>query len=259
MHSSFRLISRTPLCFIRPSSRIPLTIRTITPSTSTLPCSTRTIRSISTSSIRRDVASTGSLEKEEKKDKDAKEEEKEEEDDDEDKKKEEKPRESKENKESQELEAKDKEIAKLKDAVLRSRADFENLQKTTSRQISTSKDFAIQSFAKDLVSSIDILSLALTSIPPTKLDKSVNPDLTNLWEGVNLTKAELLKVLGRFGVNSFDPTGEKFDPNRHEAMYQAPVPGKEPGTVLECSKVGYMIKDRLLRPAQVGVVLEAST
>jgi len=93
-----------------------------------------------------------------------------------------------------------------------------------------------------------------------------------------LTKREIEKTLARHGVKSFDPTGEMFDPNRHEALYQAPVPGKEPGSVLECQEIGCKsflllikeiradrkrgfwmaldtIKDRLLRPAKVGVVL----
>ena len=73
-----------------------------------------------------------------------------------------------------------------------------------------------------------------------------------------MTSRLLLSTLSTYGVKPFDPTGEKFDPNHHEALYQAPVPGKEPGTVLECQKIGYTIKDRLLRAAQVGVVQDTS-
>lgn len=73
-----------------------------------------------------------------------------------------------------------------------------------------------------------------------------------------MTRQELLKTLAKHGVTQFDPTGEKFDPNKHEALFQAPVEGKEPGTVLECQKMGYMIKSRTLRPAQVGVVQDTS-
>ncbi|GAA5940774.1 mitochondrial nucleotide exchange factor MGE1 [Sporobolomyces koalae] len=146
-----------------------------------------------------------------------------------------------------------KTIAELKDARLRSLADFENLQKISTREKQQAKDFALTSFAKDLVSSIDILHLALKSITAEKLAAST--DLKGLHEGVSLTKREIEKVLARHGVNAFDPTGEQFDPNRHEALYQAPVPGKEPGSVLECQEIGYTIKDRLLRPAKVGVVL----
>lgn len=73
-----------------------------------------------------------------------------------------------------------------------------------------------------------------------------------------MTHRLLLSILFKYHVKSFDPMGEKFDPNRHEAMYQVPISGKEPGTVLECQKAGYMIKDRLLRAAQVGVVQDTS-
>ncbi|SGY61999.1 BQ5605_C007g04637 [Microbotryum silenes-dioicae] len=162
---------------------------------------------------------------------------------------------------TQQLEEKNKIIAELKDARLRTLADYENLQKISTREKAQAKDFALQSFAKDLISSIDILVLALRSLPPTKLDPSqgASKDLIDLHQGVSLTKDSILKTLERNGVKAFDPTGEIFDPNRHEALYQAPVPGKEPGTVLECQEIGYMIKDRLLRPAKVGVVAGKSS
>lgn len=142
------------------------------------------------------------------------------------------------------------------DALLRNMADYENLQKITTREKALAKDFAIQSFARDLISNLDVLALALASVPEAKrTDRETNADLVSLYTGVSLTKAELEKTLKRYGVEPFDPTGEKFDPNRHEAMYQAPIPGKESGTVAECQKQGWLIRDRLLRPAAVGVVL----
>ncbi|GAA6055137.1 hypothetical protein JCM3770_007460 [Rhodotorula araucariae] len=153
------------------------------------------------------------------------------------------------------FEAQKKLLAELKDARLRTLADFENLQKISAREKQQAKDFALQSFAKDLISEIDILNLALRSIPAERVSEAANSDLTGLYEGVGLLKRGLEKVLARHGIVAFDPTGEQFDPNRHEALYQAPVPGKEPGSVLECQEIGYMIKERLLRPAKVGVVL----
>jgi len=81
--------------------------------------------------------------------------------------------------------------------------------------------------------------------------------LKDLWQGVSMTHQGVERTLGRFGITPFDPTGEPFNPSQHEALYQAPVPGKEPGSVLECSKLGFMIKGRVLRAAQVGVVQEA--
>ncbi len=125
------------------------------------------------------------------------------------------------------------------DARLRSLADFENLQKIATREKAQAKDFALTSFAKDLIGSIDILRLALNSVAPEKLTAAdVNKDLKELHEGVSLTKATIEKVLSRHGIKSFDPVGEQFDPNLHEALYQAPVPGKEPGSVLETQELG---------------------
>lgn len=153
------------------------------------------------------------------------------------------------------------------------------------REKQQAKDFALQSFAKDLISSIDIIALALKSIPAERLTATADKDLLDLHQGVTLTKSAIEKVLKRHGVVPFDPVGQQFDPNLHEALYQAPVPGKEPGSVLECQEIGCefgclarpssapkadlcpslllvlvhhstdMIKDRLLRPAKVGVVL----
>jgi molecular chaperone GrpE len=124
------------------------------------------------------------------------------------------------------------------DARLRTLADFENLQKRAAREKQAAKDFALQSFAKDLISEIDVLNLALRSIPEDRVTAADNADLKGLYEGVGLLKRGLEKVLGRHGIVAFDPTGEQFDPNRHEALYQAPVPGKEPGSVLECQEIG---------------------
>lgn len=103
---------------------------------------------------------------------------------------------------------------------------------------------------------MDILTTALKYVPqPIAPD---NKALGSLFSGVEMTKQELLKTFAKHGITQFDPTGEKFDPNRHEALFQAPIPGKEPGTVLECQKTGFMIKSRTLRPAQVGVVQDMS-
>lgn len=123
-------------------------------------------------------------------------------------------------------------------------------------------EFAITKFARDMTSSLDILQLALRSVPeplrkPAPAETSSEDPrkaIAELYSGVELTHKSILDTLKSHGVVSFDPTGEKFNPNEHEAMFQAPVPGKEAGTVLECSKTGFKIKDRILRAAQVGVV-----
>lgn len=163
-------------------------------------------------------------------------------------------------------------------------ADFLNLQRNASREKEQTKDFAITRFAGDLLETVDVLSLALKSVPEDALkapadsvSDAANPSssdpsssassstpktaqayLNELHTGVEMTHRMLLSTLFRYGVKPHDPTGEAFDPNRHEALYQAPVPGKTPGTVIQCQKAGYTIKDRVLRAAQVGVASESS-
>lgn len=152
-------------------------------------------------------------------------------------------------------------------------ADFLNLQRNAAREKEQQRDFAITKFAGDLLETVDVLAMALKSVPPSAVkapssdasssssapsEKSAEAHLYDLHQGVEMTHRLLLQTLFKYHVKPFDPTGEKFDPNRHEALYQAPIPGKEPGTVLECQKIGYTIKDRVLRAAQVGVVQDTS-
>jgi len=139
---------------------------------------------------------------------------------------------------------------------------MENVRQRTRKEVENTAAYAIGKFAKDLLTTTDILSMALAAVPEEyrKEDKdskdpsSPSSHLQNLYTGVDMTRKELLKTLARHGVKSFNPIGEKFDPNMHQALFQAPVPGKEPGTVFQVSKDGYTINDRVLRPAQVGIV-----
>jgi molecular chaperone GrpE len=148
-------------------------------------------------------------------------------------------------------------------------ADFLNLQRNSAREKEQTRDFAITRFAGDLLETVDVLALALKSVPasaydaaaaapaPADGDKPPAAHLAELVRGVELTQRSLLQTLFKYHVKPFDPTGEKFDPNRHEALYQAPVPSATPGSVISCEKTGYMIKERVLRAAQVGVALDA--
>jgi molecular chaperone GrpE len=131
-------------------------------------------------------------------------------------------------------------------------ADAENVRQRSRKEISNAKDFAIQKFAKDLLDSADILQMAIDSVPP--LGESPNKDLKDLYMGVSMTRTELLKTFKRHGMEEFDPMGEPFNPDLHEALFQAVVEGKEPGTVFDVQKKGYTLNGRVLRPAQVGVV-----
>ncbi|KAK0554733.1 GrpE, mitochondrial [Tilletia horrida] len=162
------------------------------------------------------------------------------------------------------LKEKDAKIKELNDSLLYARADLQNMVRRGAEDKANASDYAITKLARDLVSSLDILQIALRSVPDS-LRKASGGDssgdsedprrvLSDLYSGLELTERSLLDMLKSHGVSEFDPTGEKFDPALHEALYQAPVPGKTPGTVLECQKRGYKIKNRVLRAAQVGVV-----
>ncbi|EMD96064.1 hypothetical protein COCC4DRAFT_55586 [Bipolaris maydis ATCC 48331] len=158
----------------------------------------------------------------------------------------------------EQLEKKDKEIVELKDKYLRSVADFRNLQERTKREIQGAKDFAIQRFARDLVESVDNLDRALGTVPEEKL-KSDNTDLIALHDGIKMTDTILINTLKKHGLERFDPSesAEKFDPNVHEAVFQAPQPDKEDGTCFHTQQKGFKLNGRVLRPAKVGVVKNA--
>jgi len=132
---------------------------------------------------------------------------------------------------------------------------MENLRQRTAKEVANTKDYAIQKFAKDLLDTADILAMAIKNVPADELsENSNNIHLKSLHTGVSMTRDELLKTLKRYGIEPYDPLNEKFDPNLHQANFQVPIPGKEPGTVFDVQKMGFMIKGRVLRPAQVGVV-----
>jgi molecular chaperone GrpE len=146
----------------------------------------------------------------------------------------------------------------LQDKYLRSVADFRNLQERTARETKAAKDFAIQRFARDLVESVDNLDRALSTVAPEKL-QGENSDLSAFHEGVKMTDSILINTLKKHGLERFDPseTTEKFDPNVHEAVFQAPQPDKEDGVVFFTQQKGFKLNGRILRPAKVGVVKNA--
>ena len=144
------------------------------------------------------------------------------------------------------------------DKYLRSVADFRNLQERTKREIQSAKDFAIQRFARDLVESVDNLDRALGTVAPEKLQGD-NADLIALHGGIKMTDTILINTLKKHGLERFDPseTGDKFDPNVHEAVFQAPQPDKEDGSCFHTQQKGFKLNGRVLRPAKVGVVKNA--
>lgn len=154
-----------------------------------------------------------------------------------------------------ELEVAKKEVVDLKDKYLRSVADFRNLQERTKREVASSKDFAIQKFAKDLLESIDNLDRALSTVPVSALTPPTeNQELVSLHDGLKMTEKILLGTLEKHGLTRVNPEGEKFNPNLHEATFEVPVEGKEVGSVMHVQSKGWVLNGRTLRAAKVGVV-----
>jgi molecular chaperone GrpE len=141
---------------------------------------------------------------------------------------------------------------------MRSVADFRNLQDRTVREVKSAKDYAIQKFAKDLVDSVDNLDRALAQVPEEKL-KAVEKtehlqELVNLYDGLRMTESILMQTLKKHGLERFDPSGEKFNPNEHEATFMTPMPDKDDNVVIHTQQKGFRLNGRVLRAAKVGVV-----
>jgi molecular chaperone GrpE len=142
--------------------------------------------------------------------------------------------------------------AELKDRLLRTLAEMENLRKRTDREIADSRAYAVAAFARDVLGVADNMRRALDAISP-ELRASAESGVKALIEGVELTERELQKALEKNGVSQFTPRGEKFDPNVHQAMFEVPDAAVPAGSVVEVVQPGYMIGERMLRPALVGV------
>jgi molecular chaperone GrpE len=145
-----------------------------------------------------------------------------------------------------------KESAEYKDKLLRTLAEMENLRRRTEREIADSRVYAISSFARDIIAVADNMDRALGALDK-ELREKADAATKALLDGVELTERELLKVLEKHGVKKFEPLGEKFDPNLHQAMFELPDPSKPAGTVAQVVQPGYMIGERMLRPALVAV------
>ncbi|XP_047319117.1 grpE protein homolog 2, mitochondrial-like [Impatiens glandulifera] len=159
---------------------------------------------------------------------------------------------------------KQKEIENMKDKILRTLAETENVKERTRREADNTKKFAIQNFAKGLLDVADNLSRASSVVKESfsKIDESNNVNssgaitlVKTLLEGVEMTEKQLAEVLRKSGVEKFEAINEQFDPNRHNAVFQVPDASKPPGTVAIVLKVGYMLHDRVLRAAEVGVTI----
>ena len=145
------------------------------------------------------------------------------------------------------------ELAEQKDHLLRALAETENVRRRGQREREDALKYAVSGFAKELLSVADNLRRALDSLP----ESEVRDERTRgLLAGVAATERELLSVFERHGIQRIDPDGERFDHNLHQAIFEAERPGKTSGTIIEVVQPGYVLHDRLLRPAMVGVAKE---
>ena len=163
------------------------------------------------------------------------------------------------------LKAAQDEIAKLRASLaeahtgrMRLLADMENVRSIARRDIEQGKSYALQSFSKRLIDVVDNLSRAVDSVPADMRGKEqAGPVLYNLFIGVDATHRDFVKLLGQQGIEPFGKAGDKFDANRHEAMLEVPATDTTPaGTVAQVLKTGFLIKDRVLRAAQVTVAVK---
>ena len=142
-------------------------------------------------------------------------------------------------------------IKDLKDQLIRTLADSENLRKRTIKEVEHAKKYSHITFVRDLVSSVDNLQRALESVPD---DKSQLPEpVKNLIIGLDIVEKEIVTTFEKHNLKQICPLGEKFDYNFHQAMFEVPTNDSEPGIVVEVSQKGYLLHDRLVRPAMVGI------
>lgn len=143
------------------------------------------------------------------------------------------------------------ELAQMKDQALRALAEAENVRKRAVKEREDARKFAISAFAKDLLDFADNFGRALQAIPSELAE--TDERVKGVIEGISAMDKDLLSTLGKHGITRIEPLDEMFDPNLHEVMFEAPMPDKQPGTIIQLIEPGYLLNDRLLRPARVGV------
>ena len=145
-----------------------------------------------------------------------------------------------------------KEAADLKDRLLRTLAEMENLRRRTEREVADSRVYAVTNFARDILAVADNMERAMKALDDEIRDKA-DAGVKALLDGVELTERELIKVMEKHGIKRLEPQGQKFDPNLHQAMFELPDPSVPAGTVVQVMQPGYTIGERVLRPALVGI------
>jgi molecular chaperone GrpE len=145
-----------------------------------------------------------------------------------------------------------KEAADLKDRLLRTLAEMENLRRRTEREVADSRVYAVTNFARDILAVADNMERAMKALDDEIREKA-DAGVKALLDGVELTERELIKVMEKHGIKRLEPQGQKFDPNLHQAMFELPDPSVPAGTVVQVMQPGYTIGERVLRPALVGI------
>ena len=146
----------------------------------------------------------------------------------------------------------DRELAEYKDRLLRTLADMENMRKRTEREVADARVYGVSSFARDIVGVADNMHRAMQALDD-ELRSKADESMKALLDGVELTERELINVLEKNGVKKIEPQGQKFDPNRHQAMFEVEDASVPNGTVVQVMQSGYLIGERVLRPALVAV------
>ena len=156
---------------------------------------------------------------------------------------------------NEELQTKNEELQtkneELKDQLMRTLAESENLRKRTIKDVDQAKKYSHISFVRDLVSSVDNFKRALDSLPEDKAD--LPEPIKNLIIGLEIVEKEINSTFEKHNLKQISPLGEKFDYNFHQAMFEVPTNDTDPGIVIEVSQIGYLLYDRLVRPAMVGI------
>lgn len=145
----------------------------------------------------------------------------------------------------------EEDLKAAKDHMMRALAEAENARKRAQREREDASKYAIASFSRDLLSVADNLRRALSAVPAELL--SAQPQIKNLTDGIEATERELLRSFEKNGIQKLDPIDQPFDPNFHEVMFEAPVPSKAGGTIIQVIEAGYTLNGRILRPARVGI------
>ena len=143
------------------------------------------------------------------------------------------------------------ELATMREQALRALAELENTRKRSLKDREDASKYAVANFARDLLDVADTFRRALDSVPDALRDS--DPRIVALLDGITATEIKMLDTFGRHGIKRIDPLDAAFDPNFHEVMFEVPNTGKKQGTIIQVIESGYVLNDRLLRPARVGV------